>query len=292
MHFLPNENNFHLVDSFDVNYLANQLKEAGVGYFVLTLGQNSGYFNAPNPTYDAIAGYEAGQKTSTRDLPMEMAQALKERGISMMLYLPSQTPNRDLQSVVNFGFPHDEINTDRQITPQGAANWAKVIAWWSAHYGTLVRGWWFDGSYSWCQFHDSIAKAYADAAKSGNPTSIVAFNPGVRPECQRNAATEDYTAGEANDFLSMQAHGRYTDNLQTHVLTYLGSNWGARDCRIPFEQIEPWLTAFTDSGGVVTFDVGANYNLQEGPIGSLSSSQLEQLKQITHSVRRSTSPEQ
>src|SRR4029079_14240209 len=41
-----------LVDHFDVEGLAEQLHSIGAGYYLITIGQNSGYYLAPNPTYD------------------------------------------------------------------------------------------------------------------------------------------------------------------------------------------------------------------------------------------------
>ena len=63
MHFLPNNpGHFAKVKDFDVEALAKQLHWMGAKYFVLTLGQNSGWFNAPNATYDRITGYEPGER--------------------------------------------------------------------------------------------------------------------------------------------------------------------------------------------------------------------------------------
>src|SRR4051812_24615393 len=47
-------NNF--IDHFDVNALATQLHEVGANYYLITIGQNSGYYLAPNATYDRIVG--------------------------------------------------------------------------------------------------------------------------------------------------------------------------------------------------------------------------------------------
>jgi len=44
------------VDGFDVNGLADQLASVGAGYYVITLGQNSGYFCSPNAAYDGFVG--------------------------------------------------------------------------------------------------------------------------------------------------------------------------------------------------------------------------------------------
>ena len=58
---------------FDAKGLANQLASAGAGYFVLTLGQNSGYYCAPNPTYDRLTGITPS-KCARRDLVSDLSQ--------------------------------------------------------------------------------------------------------------------------------------------------------------------------------------------------------------------------
>jgi len=42
-----------LIDEFDVEGLADQLHLVGAGYCIFTIGQNSGYYLAPNSTYDS-----------------------------------------------------------------------------------------------------------------------------------------------------------------------------------------------------------------------------------------------
>ena len=94
MHFLPgNAEQFAKVNDFDVEALARQLEDMGAKYFVFTLGQNSGWFNAPNATYDRVTGYQPGERCATRDLPLDLYRALHAKGIRLMLYLPCQTPN-------------------------------------------------------------------------------------------------------------------------------------------------------------------------------------------------------
>src|SRR4051812_31922374 len=41
-----------LADHFDAKGLANKTKSPGAGYHTLPIGQNSGYYVAPNATYD------------------------------------------------------------------------------------------------------------------------------------------------------------------------------------------------------------------------------------------------
>ena len=194
MHFLPGASNFALVDEFDVAAVARQLADSGVRYLVFTLGQNSGYMNAPNETYERIAGFAPGTRCARRDLPKELAAALKPHGTRLMLYLPCQTPNRDLQAIRAFGLPgnHRPTATASSIW-RSRGKWANVIREWSDRYGDAVSGWWFDGGYEWIGFNSEIARVYAEAAKHGNPQAVVTFNPGV--SLKRWTDAEDYTAG-------------------------------------------------------------------------------------------------
>jgi len=281
MHFLPHDAaSLALVDRFDVEALAQQLETTGAKYFVLTLGQNSGYFNAPNAIYDKITGYAPGERCSTRDLPLELYKVLQSRGIRLMLYLPCQTPNQDARAQQAFGLPAGA--KDQPIDTDFVRKWATVIQEWSDRYGDKVAGWWFDGGYEHIHFNEAIADIYAAAAKHGNAASLVTFNPGVRVIHYTNA--EDYTAGELNEPFEVLPTSRWLDGSQWHALTYLGSNWGRRDTRYPTERWVQWMAAVIAKGGVVTLDMGPNYDAQAGPIGSLSAAQVEQVQAIKNAL--------
>lgn len=282
MHFLPGVESFGRVELFDVEALAGQLQAAGAGYLVFTLGQNSGYLNAPNPVYDRIAGYGAGERCARRDLPMELGRALAARGIRLMLYLPCQTPNRDLQAVTAFGFPAAEVNRDRRITPEGSQRWSEVIAYWSEHYGRLVSGWWFDGGYAWVQFDVATSALYAAAAKRGNPEAIVSFNPGVR--LSRASDHEDYTAGELNEPLRERIASRWLDGSQAHVLTYMGDTWGRANCRYRDDEWLPWLRELVAKGGVLSMDMAVNVDPGAGPIGIFVPEQMAQFQRLAQAA--------
>jgi hypothetical protein len=277
MHFLPgNEQQFAQVKAFDVEFLATQLQEAGARYFVITLGQNSGYLNSPNATYDRYTGYQAGEKCSTRDLPLDLFRALQPNGIRLMLYLPCQVPNQDARAQRAFGL--GEGQADQPLTLEFAKKWAEVIQEWSDRYGDKVAGWWFDGGYPHIQFNEAIAQVYARAAKHGNPGAIVTFNPGVKVIHYTDA--EDYTAGKLNEPLTVVPTSRWLQGSQWHALTYLGSNWSKRDTRFSTRQWASWVKSVTAHEGVVTLDAGPNWDPNQGPIGSLARVQLEQLRGI------------
>ena len=78
-----------------------------------------------------------------------------------------------------------------------------MIRDWSQRWGDKVSGWWFDGCY-WPNAMYRGAQmpnfaSFAAAARAGNSSSIVAFNPGVIGRLLSITPEEDYTAGEINE---------------------------------------------------------------------------------------------
>ncbi len=277
VHFLPGSaENFARVDRFDVEHLARQLESIGAKYLVLTLGQNSGYYNAPNAVYDRYTGYAPGERCAKRDLPLDLHRALHPKAIRLMLYLPCQVPNRDPRAQKAFGLPQGK--KDQPIDLEFADKWAEVIRHWAQRYGDKVAGWWFDGAYAHVRFNEAIARVYAGAVKRGNPRAIVTFNPGVR--LIRYTQAEDYTAGELNEPFGVVPSSRWVKGSQWHALTFMGARWSARDTRYPTEQWVQWIRAVVARQGVVTLDMGPNWNPQSGPVGSLSPAQIAQVKAI------------
>jgi dienelactone hydrolase len=289
MHFLPaNARDLALVEQFDAAALAKQLETAGAKYFFLTLGQNSGYFNSPNATYDQYTGYAPGERCARRDLPLDLYHALEPKGIKLMLYLPCQVPNEDAQAQQAFGLRQGKQDQPLDLTFTG--KWAEVIQEWSERYGDKVAGWWFDGGYRHIGFNESIAAIYAQAVKRGNPHAIVTFNPGV--QVIHYTESEDYTAGELNEPFDQVPATRWLNGSQWHALTFLGSAWAHRDTRYSTQQWVDWVKAVTAKGGVVTLDMGPNYDPQAGPVGALPSAQLKQIEELKAALASSAAAKQ
>lgn len=256
-HYLPGPSTFKYVDDFDVTGLVARLKAMKADYFLLTLGQNTGYYCAPNATYEKTAGYAPGTRCAKRDIPAEIVAALKGTGIRFGLYLPCQPANRDVNAAVKFGLAETGVNggDDRYISSACAERWAAVIREWAERYGEGVSFWWFDGAYASCGFNDGIAAKYKSACRAGNPNVQVAFNGGVRklaPETQG-----DYWAGEENEPLSVVPHtGRWhRPGVQWHVMTPLGFTWMWPDCRFRDAQLKDWLYQCTSRGGMCTLEM-------------------------------------
>lgn len=270
------------VNSFDVEGFAEQIARTKAGYVVFTLGQNSGYYCSPNAAYEKYAGYEAHQRCSKRDLPMEIADALAKRGIRLMLYLPSRSPQRDAQAMAGLNDVHE-----RQPAPQEfTRKWSEVIREWSVRYEKKVSGWWFDGSYNRAGW-DDLTKAYnwntwAAACRAGNPESILAFNPGADISHAFNKLTDqqDYTAGEQNKFGATPESHPAAKPMQWHILSFLGTRWAGKDGPTNSDQFMiDYIKTVNTQGGVVTMDVNISYD------GKIYEPHLKQLIAVGKAIR-------
>jgi hypothetical protein len=245
-----------LVDHFDVEGLAEQLKLVGAGYYLVTIGQNSGYYLSPNATYDRLVRIQPS-KCSRRDLIADLYEALHKRGIRLMVYLPAGAPGGDSvakQALEWQNGPHR--NREFQL------KWEQIIREWSTRWGSKVDGWWFDGCY-WPNAMYRTEEApnfasFAAAARAGNPESIVAFNPGVVPRIVSVTPHEDYTAGEINDPNRVEirrAVDGKIDGTQVHILSFLGEKWGTGSPRFSTGQVVKWSQSIRKQGGAITWDV-------------------------------------
>jgi hypothetical protein len=247
------------IDGFDVEGLADQLQKAGASWYQISLGQNSGYYLAPNPTYERLVGEG---KCSRRDLVSDLYNALYKRGIRLAVYLPSGAPNKDEKAVSalqwrNGAYPNREFQT----------KWEAVIRDWSERWGDKVSAWWFDG----CYFPNSMYRSkeppnfesFAAAARAGNPNAAIAFNPGVVYRILSMTPYEDFTAGEIDkpELVSVRrsANG-LMDGVQIQMLSFLGEKWGMGQPRFTTDDIVRYSRKLWDVGGAVTWDAPVQLN--------------------------------
>ena len=266
----------NLIDNFDVERLANQIKGTGAGYHLISIGQNSGYYLSPNAIYDRFVGIHPS-KCSKRDLIADLYKAHHKNGVRLMVYLPSGGPAQDHVAVEALGWqPGAHRNAEFQI------KWQQVIREWSERWGTNVSGWWFDGCY-WpnTMYRRSAPNfaTFAAAARAGNPQSAVAFNPGVFHRILSMSPYEDYTAGEIDlpeEIMVRRAEDGNIDGAQLQILSHLGEKWGMGSPRFSTEQVVAWVRKLEDQGGAFTWDVPVTIN---GRILSLFIDQLTAIGQ-------------
>ena len=277
------------IDAFDVEGLARQLAEAQVPYFVITLGQNSGFYLSPNQAYDDIVGIRPS-KCSRRDLIADLARALTPRGIRLLAYLPGGAPAADAVAKARLEGRPDERLTDLQ------RNWEAVAREWSLRWGTSLSGWWIDGPYNTAAYSHPDApnyRSFAEALKAGNPDAIVAFNNGLRTPLYSITECDDFTPGEIErdmtvaagntpDYSRLQNYERFLNGAQLHVLTIMGEWWGKGPVRFPDELTIGYTKFINSRGGVVSWDAPLT---QRGLIYEAFWPQVKALGQAIHSQR-------
>ncbi len=248
------------VRKFDVQGLAKQLKSVGAGYYMITIGQNSGHYCAPNAKYDAHTGI-LPSKCSTRDLVADLYNALNPLGIKLMVYLPAGAPAQDSIAVNKLAWINGAVRNQ-----QFQVKWESIIREWSLRWGKKVSGWWFDGVY-WPQEmyeHPQAPnfRSFAAAAKAGNSDSIIAFNSAIKYQYPlvNVSSYEDYTAGEMNEPLGVECESRWVGKSQLHILSYLGATWGSGKNRYTNQQVSKITNNLNKCGGVITWDIPIKSN--------------------------------
>ncbi len=173
------------IGEFDVETYVDQLEEMGASYWMLTMGQNDGFFPAPSDVYDKYLVEEgvytqeevdAGHAMDPgRDLPAEINAEIEKRGldIKMTLYIPinpphSATPYEEYVADANgnMAFRHgsyskeisskvfkveagsEGANSDVELQQIGRQRWEEIIEEFSLRYGEDLAMWWFDGYFS------------------------------------------------------------------------------------------------------------------------------------------------
>ncbi|MCF7853691.1 MAG: hypothetical protein K9N51_02750 [Candidatus Pacebacteria bacterium] len=280
------------VDAFDVNGLAEQLHAVHASYFVITIGQGSGHYCAPNATYDRIAGVHPS-KCSKRDLVSDLYDALHPLGIKLLVYAPADGSWADHEARKGLGMPRHwndgdfEFGTDAHWGQfrwvEFMRNWEAVCRDWSLRWKSKVSGWWIDGCYGsdvrYPEAEEPNFRTFAEALRAGNPESIPAFNAGVRTPVIHHTVHEDYTAGEVSRALP-ECEGPFVTGQsghkdRYHILSYLGESWCEGDRpRFPDELVRGYTKYVTDKKGVVTWDVPIMKN------GLIPEPFIEQLKAI------------
>jgi hypothetical protein len=138
--------------------------------------------------------------------------------------------------------------------------------------------WWFDGWFGGDGFVTGFGKYYADAAKSGNPSSYLAFNGGASTFTRRTDV-QDYTAGEATNMTDKTCMGRLQDTIQCHIFTPMATGWAGG----PLKYTEMQILDYTNQQ--VTLDAGITWNLGVSAGGVISQHFIDTFQHIRSAIR-------
>lgn len=282
-------------DTFDVSRYAAQVESSGAGYVIFTVGQNSGFFAAPNPVYAELTG--CGMRLSKRDLIADLAAEIHRRGMRLIVYLPSGAPCNDPEacralewSNANYVYSNPWAGAGRQVDFQ--LRWEQILCCWAESWGTCIDGWFVDGMYHYKTMYDfpeaPCFRSLAAALRAGNPDAALAFNSGTALMIKSISEEEDYTAGECAEAFPVGGYyvpGKFTGIPGTvqgkvlHVCSFLGELWGCGSSpRFPPELAAAYSLLITRSGGAITWDVPLM------PDGLIPDAFLRQLEYIGCSV--------
>ena len=97
---------------------------------------------------------------SRRDLMLELAQQLQQRGKRLIIYMPS-----DIET---------SISSRSGVKPEDYGTWYRsLVRAYSEKFGKLHHGWWFD---SCVPLPNERWEEWLAACRAGNPDSAVAFS--------------------------------------------------------------------------------------------------------------------
>lgn len=267
------------VAALDVNRLAAQLHEAGAAYLLFTF--NHAYPTSPAPLrqWEEV---HPGWSTQ-RDLVADLAAALDQYGIKLLLYLNSPRLGRMNE--------RDREHIDLDLaTPEAMEKYLathnRLLEEIGLRYGDRVKGYWFD---SWYQAFERFGSVPMEqvyrAAKAGYDQRLVTFNFWVLPV---DTHWQDYWAGEVCELGNVPPSGVMDEasfaSLPYQALLILDDPWVHE--RAESEVADPQFTAadLADfirrsraAGGAVTVNMGV---YQDGLLGEKSLALMHTVKEL------------
>jgi alpha-L-fucosidase len=253
------------VRDFNVDAFADTIKHTGASYLIFTAVHGVQWFPGPSQTHERIMP----GRTCDRDLIGDLASALEQRGIRLIVYYHHGVGDHEWVRAAGF------LSRDKS---RFFENECDILAETGRRYGTKVAGYWFDDRYP----EQPFEKLY-EATKIGNSDRIVAWNSWVMP---KSTEFQEYYAGEAGHCVtapdaSFFAKGGPAEGLQPHFLVIADDPWAhtARDTDIvaPLykdEELIRYVKAVNALGGPVTINIGVYQD------GTASPATLEQVRRL------------
>lgn len=271
------------VEAFKIKNFVASIVESGADYLIFTITHGLQKLPAPHPVIEKILP----GRTTKRDLIMEIANGLESAGKHLILYYNhSCNSAEDLEWENAVGY-HDK--NKEKLTK----NLCNIVSHMGNKYGKLIKGWWFDSSYSLDPSgpHNTVStdmtgfrfpwEKYTEAAKSGFPGRLVTYNAGIN-YTYLYTTHQDYWSGEMTD-LNNPPKSRYLKNgLQWHGWTCLDDKaWvhTKADKEIPEvlysdEELFKFLEICRKQSAPMTFNAGI---YQDGIISPAAVRQLKRL---------------
>jgi hypothetical protein len=217
------------VDAFDVVQFADEMAALGVGHVVWSLSWWTYTLATPSRAVDWISG--TTDLTSRRDLVLELATALKARGIMFLLYYHL---GHDQHVSGDSGpwwraqhWPAEFSHTGQGDRGPALANLQRVLTELGARYGDLLDGWLVDDGIA---LYPAPFERLGQSLRAGNPGRLVAYNSWIVPKV---TPFQDLDFGEGlRDIAGLDIdddgllRSGPSTGLLAHAMTPLQPAWG------------------------------------------------------------------
>lgn len=203
------------VNIFDVEAFADMVEETGASWVLFTTCHGAHYFPAPVKTLDEVL---AG-RTSRRDLIAELADALGQRSIRLLLYYNLCTGDNEFRKAAGM----EDKNPQRWFDFLEA--FASEV---SQRYQKQIAGWgYIDSSVTMYEYNMPM-ESFVRAMKAGNPNAVIGISSHWWAEL--TPFNELQTADCGGSLIEplhpavYQNGGRY-EGLQPHFTFTLDGSW-------------------------------------------------------------------
>jgi hypothetical protein len=249
------------VDGFDVKGFANQMADGGVGWVMFCIDDH--YFAwpcAPNQAFSHYTGYAPGDKCSRRDLILDLADALKAKGIKLICYFAGL--NGYMKEPQVYQGLADDGNPKTAPSEESRQRRIAVLKEYADRYGDKIAGWWFDGmelnSY---KDQPNDWRTINTVVHAGNPRSVIAFSCGGGSEQACIVpGIDDYTGGDTWKKVDLTQFTPEKKPAQRGILwhgkIYCGNVYHGMGATNQYtdQYLIDWINACNRQGGIVTLD--------------------------------------
>ena len=280
------------VNGFDVRGFVRQMEMVKAGWVIFCIDDHRFAWQcAPNETFNRYTGYNSGEKCSTRDLIMDLANAFKDTNIKLICYFAGLN-GYNLEPKVSSGLADDgDVITPPSL--ESRKRRIEVLREYCERYKDKIDGWWFDGMnpdsyrnspYDWAAINSTVHNA--------NPKAVIAFSYGRNEQACLVKGIDDFTGGDVwtgNKILNKQELKNLTpaylppeNGILWHCKIYCGNIYHGQGDKNEFsdQELADWIKTCNSQGGVCTLDWPL-----DPKTGLIKDFGFKQMKNISNSIK-------
>ncbi len=283
-------------ENFNIDLFMKQIDQlTSINHVMINIGRGhqASWYSSPYPEMAAIMGDDLFPK---RDFFGEMADALKSRGLKVLVYFSGTGMDRGYLSAEQMQTWNAYLASAGMTHPEGVA---QIMEYYSLKFGDKIDGWWVDRV---SNISDENRKRYASALRAGNPKAIVAMHRKVGYPMLQGTPYCDYTAGHPVAMIVQPpwtlANVAMVENIEAGpwinqsgepdekegtalgaIFMPLQGHWRRGAVDFPTDQAIEWTTRVMDAGGFYTWAIAREGN-------EFATPQFKQLVEMNAAIER------